>query len=112
MYGTNESLASNTAVAFVLPTMHAELTTMMAMPKPDTLSVHPPDGCKYNYNQAVTVKYAKVFVHTQGTASIIIRVFDDNGPTECPELSLLSFQYPAANVTAGWNYIHFPMVSW
>jgi hypothetical protein len=109
MYGTNESLASNTAVAFVLPTMHAELSNDDGNAEAGySVGSTRQMAAKYNYNQAVTVKYAKVFVHTQGTASIIIRVFDDNGTDGMPGTQLAQFQYPAANVTAGWNYITLP----
>ncbi|MEF3695282.1 MAG: FlgD immunoglobulin-like domain containing protein [Candidatus Cloacimonadota bacterium] len=109
MYGTNESLASNTVSAFVLPSMHAELMNDDGTAEAGyTVGSTRQMAAKFVYDDPVTVKYAKVFVHTQGTAGIIIRVFDDNGTDGMPGTQMAQFQYPAANVVPGWNFITLP----
>ncbi len=109
MYGANESEASNTTTAFVLPTMHAELfhddgTAEQGFNVGSTRQM----AVKHSYNQAVTVKYAKVYVHTLGTAGIILRVFDNDGANGMPGTQLAQYQYPAASVVEGWNWVSLP----
>ncbi len=109
MYGTNESQAGNTVTAFVTPAMHAELmhddgTAELGYTVGSTKQM----AVKHSYGSSVTVKYAKVFVHTPGTAGIIIRVFDNDGADGTPGTQLAQYQYPAASVTAGWNYVTLP----
>lgn len=110
MYDANESPASNVAVVFVIPALHGES--------------HYDDGTAEQgysvgssrqmavlhnfYNDPITLKYAKIFVHTPSTASIIVRVFDDNGTDGLPGTQITQVQYPAANVVPGWNYIAIP----
>ncbi|MBW6513480.1 MAG: choice-of-anchor J domain-containing protein [Candidatus Syntrophosphaera sp.] len=109
MYGANESTASNTVAAFVMPAMHAELfhddgTAEQGYNVGSTSQM----AVKHSYNQQVTVKYAKVFVHTVGTAGIIIRVYDNDGADGMPGTQLAQYQYPAASVVEGWNWISLP----
>ncbi|HNT52239.1 MAG TPA: T9SS type A sorting domain-containing protein, partial [Candidatus Syntrophosphaera sp.] len=109
MYGTNESGASNTTTAFVMPDMHAELshddgTSEQGFNVGSTRQM----AVKHTYSGAVTVKYAKVYVHTVGTAGIIIRVFDNDGANGMPGTQLAQYQYPAASVVEGWNWIALP----
>ncbi len=109
MYGANESEASNTTTAFVLPTMHAELfhddgTAEQGFNVGSTRQM----AVKHSYNQPVTVKYAKVYVHTLGTAGIILRVFDNDGANGMPGTQLAQYQYPAASVVEGWNWVQLP----
>lgn len=109
MYGANESEASNTVSAFVLPAMHAELmhddgTAEQGFNVGSTKQM----AVKHNYAGPVTVKYAKVYVHTVGTAGIIVRVFDNDGTDGMPGTQLAQYQYPAASVMEGWNWIELP----
>ena len=109
MYGTNESLASNNVTAFVLPAMHAEMSNDDGTAESGyTVGSTRQMAAKFNYNGGVTVKYAKVFVHTLGTAGIIVRVFDNDGADGMPGTQLAQLQFPAAQVVAGWNYITLP----
>ena len=109
MYGTNESLASNTVTAFVLPATYAEMMNDDGAAEAGySVGSTRQQAAKFMYGDALTVKYAKVFVHTQGTAGIIIRVFDDNGTDGMPGTQMAQFQYPAANVVPGWNFISLP----
>jgi len=59
------------------------------------------------YNTAVTLKYAKVYVDTPSSASIIIQVYENDGEGGLPNTMVTQVQYPAANVIEGWNYIPF-----
>lgn len=110
MYGTNESLASNSVVAFVLPTNHAEMSNDDGTAEAGyTVGSTRQMAAKFDYNGAVTVKYAKVYVHTQGTAGIIVRVYDASGANGMPGAThLAQYQYPAAQVVPGWNIITLP----
>jgi hypothetical protein len=109
MYGANESEASNVVTAFVLPAMHAELmhddgTAEEGFNVGSTKQM----AVKYQYGSPVTVKYAKVYVHTVGTAGIILRVFDNDGTDGMPGTQLAQYQYPAASVVEGWNWVTLP----
>ncbi|MDD4222956.1 MAG: FlgD immunoglobulin-like domain containing protein [Candidatus Cloacimonetes bacterium] len=109
IYGANESEASNVVTAFVLPAMHAELmhddgTAEEGFNVGSTKQM----AVKHSYGQAVTVKYAKVYIHTVGTAGIILRVFDNDGANGMPGTQLAQYQYPAASVVEGWNWVALP----
>lgn len=109
MYGANESEASNVISAFVLPAMHAELmhddgTAEQGFNVGSTKQM----AVKHTYSGPVTVKYAKVYVHTVGTAGIILRVFDNDGTGGMPGTQLAQYQYPAASVVQGWNWVALP----
>ena len=109
MYGANESTASNAVSAFVLPEMHAELyhddgTAEEGINVGSTKQM----AVKHNYDRAATVKYAKVFVHTLGSAGIIVRVNDDDGADGMPGTQLAQYQFPASSVVEGWNWIQIP----
>ncbi|HOR02443.1 MAG TPA: choice-of-anchor J domain-containing protein [Candidatus Syntrophosphaera sp.] len=109
VYGANTSEASNTVTTFVLPQSHAELmhddgTAEEGFNVGSTKQM----AVKHSYGQAVTVKYAKVYVHTVGTPGIIVRVFDNDGPNNMPGTQLAQYQYPAASVVEGWNWIALP----
>ncbi|MDZ4181792.1 MAG: T9SS type A sorting domain-containing protein, partial [Candidatus Cloacimonadaceae bacterium] len=109
LYGTNESLPSNVITAFVMPAMHAELfhddgTAEQGFNVGSTRQM----AVKHMYNGQVGIKYAKVYVHTVGTAGIIIRVFDNDSANGMPGTQMAQYQYPAASVVAGWNYVTLP----
>lgn len=109
VYGANTSEASNVVTAFVLPAMHAELmhddgTAEEGFNVGSTKQM----AVKHAYGQAVTVKFAKVYVHTVGTAGIILRVFDNDGANGMPGTQMAQYQYPAASVVEGWNWIALP----
>jgi len=111
MYGTNESEPSNAATVFVTPTGYAELnhddgSASMGYSVGATKQM----AVKYAHTNPVYVRYAKVFVHTVNTAGIIIRVWDTTGANGMPGTQLIQFQYPAASVVQGWNYIALPDV--
>ena len=109
MYGTNESLASNTVNAFVLPAMHAEVSNDDGTAESGyNVGSTKQMAAKFNYNGGVTVRYAKVYVHTLNTAGIIIRVFDNDGVDGTPGTQLAQLQFPAAQVVQGWNVITLP----
>lgn len=109
VYGTNESTPSNVVTAFVMPAMHAELfhddgTAEQGFNVGSTRQM----AVKHTYTGSVTVKYAKIYVHTVGTAGIIVRVFDNDGTNGMPGTQLAQYQYPAASITEGWNYVTLP----
>jgi len=109
MYDANESTPSNVISVFVLPAMHSELshddgTAEQGFSVGSTKQM----AVKYAYGAPIAVKYVKVFVHTPGTAGIIVRVFDNDGTNGMPGTQMAQFQYPAASVVAGWNYITLP----
>ncbi|MDD2424381.1 MAG: T9SS type A sorting domain-containing protein, partial [Candidatus Cloacimonetes bacterium] len=56
----------------------------------------------------VTVKYAKIFVHTPGNAGIIVRVFAADAEGGMPGTQLAQYQYPASSILPGWNYVTLP----
>jgi hypothetical protein len=109
LYGVNESTASNTINVFVLPEGYSEVshddgTAELGFTVGSTKQM----AVKYVLNDAALIQYLKVFVHTPGTAGIIVRVFDNDGANGMPGTQMAQFQYPAASVTAGWNYITLP----
>ena len=110
MYDQNESPASNAISVFVMPGQHGETyyddgTAELGL----TLGANRQMAVKHNYGTWINVKYAKVYVHTVGTAGIIIRVFDNDGPDGMPGTNpVVQFQYPAASIVQGWNYIPIP----
>ncbi len=109
MYGANESTPSNVVNAFVMPPMHTELyhddgTAEQGFSVGSTRQM----AVKHMYNGEVTVKYAKIYVHTVGTAGIIVCVFLNDGTDGLPGTQLAQYQYPAASVVQGWNWITLP----
>ncbi|MDP2173692.1 MAG: T9SS type A sorting domain-containing protein, partial [Candidatus Cloacimonadaceae bacterium] len=109
LYGTNESLPSNVISVFVMPAMHTELfhddgTAEQGFNVGSSRQM----AVKHMYNGQVTVKYAKIFVHTVGTAGIIVRVYENDGVDGMPGMQLAQYQYPAASVVPGWNYVTMP----
>ncbi len=109
VHGEHLSEPSNAAVAFVMPDSHVELshddgTAEEGFNVGSTKQM----AVKHSYGQYVTVKFAKVFVHTQGTAGIIVRVFDNDGTGGMPGTQLAQLQFPAASVVPGWNWITLP----
>ena len=110
MYGTNESEASNVVTAFVLPNSHVELmhddgTAELGFNVGPTNEM----AVKYSYNGPVTVRYAKVYVHTPGTLGIIVRLYDNDGTDGMPGTQITQYIYPASSVVQGWNYIRLPL---
>lgn len=109
MYGANESLPSNIVTTFVMPAMHTELSHDDGTAEQGyTVGSNRQMAVKHNFNQSVTVKYAKIFVHTPGSAGIIVRVFDNDGTGGMPGTQMAQYQYPAASITPGWNYVTLP----
>lgn len=109
VYGANLSEASNVVSAFVLPAMHSELmhddgTAEEGFNVGSTKQM----AVMHSYTGSVTVKFAKVYVHTVGTAGIIVRVNDNDGPDGMPGTQMAQYQYPAASVVEGWNWIALP----
>ena len=106
VYGANTSEASNTVTTFVLPQSHAELmhddgTAEEGFNVGSTKQM----AVKHSYGQAVTVKYAKVYVHTVGTPASSSASSITTAPTTCPAPNWPEYQYPAASVVEGWNWI-------
>jgi len=109
MYGANESTPSNVVTTFVMPTMHTELSHDDGTAEQGyTVGSTRQMAVKHNYNQGVTVKYAKIYVHTPGSAGIIVRVFDNDGTGGMPGTQMAQYQYPAASIVEGWNYVTLP----
>ncbi len=109
LFGTYESLASNTASVFVFPATYVEQgyddnTAETGYNVGPTKRM----GVKYSYPGSVTVKNAKVYVHTVGSANMIFHIFDDDGTDGTPGTQLVQYQYPAAQITQGWNTITWP----
>jgi len=93
----------------VMPAMHAELSHDDGTAEQGyTVGSTRQMAVKHNYNGSVNVKYAKIFVHTPGSAGIIIRVFDNDGTGGMPGTQLAQYQYPAASIVEGWNYVSLP----
>jgi hypothetical protein len=104
LYGTYESLASNVASVFVYPTSYVELgfddgTSEIGYNVGSTKRM----GVKFSYPTPIVLKNAKVYVHTVGSAGIILHVFDDDGTDGMPGTQLTQLQYPATSVVQGWN---------
>ncbi|MCB5268118.1 MAG: T9SS type A sorting domain-containing protein, partial [Candidatus Cloacimonetes bacterium] len=110
MYDANESPASNPAVVFVLPSLHGEsyYDDGSAEEGLNVGSSRQMAVLHNFYNDTVTVKYAKIYVHTPSTASIIVRLYDNDGVDGLPNTMITQVQYPAASVIQGWNYVAFP----
>ncbi len=110
MYDANESSGSNVATAFVVPSLHGESyyddgTAEQGYSVGSSREM----AVLHNfYNGPVTPKFAKIYVHTLSTSSIIVRLFDNDGPNGMPGTEIDQVQYPAANVILGWNYISLP----
>ena len=109
MYDANESPASNTETIFVMPDLTGE-THYDDGTAEEGLNVGSSRtmGVLHNwFNTPVTLKYAKVFVHTIRTSSIIVRAHAV-GADGLPGDNLGQVQLPTASVVEGWNYIPFP----
>lgn len=109
MYGVNESTPSNTISTFVLPPLHAEFmhddgTAEQGYSVGSTKLM----AVKYQFAGSVNVKWVKIFVHTPGTAGIIVRIYDNDGTDGMPGTQMAQYQYPATSVTSGWNYVTLP----
>ncbi|HNQ43957.1 MAG TPA: hypothetical protein PKI59_05980, partial [Candidatus Cloacimonadota bacterium] len=108
-FGTNESLPSNVATALVLTNGWAEFSyddgsaeTGMNVGVTNQMAV------LFTNSSPVTLKYFKVYVHTPGTATMILRGFDNDGENGMPGSQLFQYQQPAASIVTGWNYIEIP----
>lgn len=108
MYGTNESLPSNSATVYVIPDAHSEVMHDDGTAE-SGISVGPTKqmAVKFTHNTLVSVTVAKVYVHTVNSAGIIIRIWTI-GEDGMPGEQLVQFQHPASSVVAGWNYIVIP----
>lgn len=112
MYGNNESPASNSQTVMMIPADHAESAyddgsaeLALALPSPQQMAVYHDTFS----NTSVELKYAAVYVHTLNTAQIVLRVYERNNETGLPGAMIgQQIQYPAANITLGWNYIPIP----
>ncbi len=109
LYGDNESLPSNPAVVFVVPTGMTEMSHDDGTAESGlSLGATRQMAVKYSFGNHVEVRYIKIFVHTQNTTGIIVRVWDATGANGTPGTQLLQLQYPASSVLPGWNYITIP----
>lgn len=109
MYDANESPASNVVTVFVMPAMSGE-TYYDDGTAEEGLNVGSSRfmAVLHNwFNSSVTLKYAKVYVQTPSTASIVVRAHAV-GADGMPGDNLGQVQYPASSVVQGWNYIPFP----
>lgn len=111
LYGANESTASNTINVFVVPTGYTEIshddgTAELGFNVGSTKQM----AVKYELGDPAQIQWLKVFVHTPGTAGIIVRVFDNDGADGTPGTQMSQYQYPASSVVAGWNYITLPQM--
>ncbi|MDD3534618.1 MAG: T9SS type A sorting domain-containing protein [Candidatus Cloacimonetes bacterium] len=109
MYDNNESPATNTVTIFILPphlceSYHDDGSAEMGLSVGSSRQM----AVYYENSHSVILNYAKVFVHTPSTSSIIVRVYNDDGADGMPNTMITQVQYPAANVVQGWNYIAFP----
>ncbi len=110
IYGVHESIPSNVVTVFVLPPNHADVGYDDGTAElPFVLPANQLMAVKYNVNAEVTVKYFKVYIHTIGSSAMILRVYDDDGPSGMPgTTSLCQVSYPVASLAQGWNYIPIP----
>jgi hypothetical protein len=110
MYGTNESLASNVATVYVLPTGYAEIEYNDGTPEQGyTVGSSNSMAVKFVHNYEATIKFVKIYVASVGNSPMIIRIFDDNGPGGLPGANhLTQFTYAATSIVQGWNYIPVP----
>ena len=110
MYGTVESGASNTVSVFILPAEHYEINHDDGTAEQGfSVGATKQMAVKFECNDEYDLKYVKVYVHTLGSAGLVIRVYDANGPNGMPGAQLVTqYQYPAASVVAGWNFITLP----
>ncbi len=109
VYGSNESLPSNSVIAFIVPTGQVEMHHDDGGAEVGlTLGPLRQMAVRYQYGSQVKVRYAKVFVHTLNTASMIIRLYSADGTGGLPGTQLAQLQYPAVNIVEGWNYIPLP----
>lgn len=109
IYGTYESLGSNTASVFVFPPSYVEIahhdgTAEQGFNVGSTRRM----AVKFTHPNPVVIKNAKVYIHTLGTANLILQVFNDSGENGMPGSSYLAqLVTPAANLVQGWNTITF-----
>ncbi|HPA24885.1 MAG TPA: T9SS type A sorting domain-containing protein, partial [Candidatus Cloacimonas sp.] len=110
MYGTVESGASNTVSVFVLPANHYELNHDDGTAEQGfNVGATNQMAVKFDYSGEFDLKYVKVFVHTLNTAGLVIRIYDANGTGGMPGAQIIpQYQYPAASVVTGWNFITLP----
>lgn len=111
LFGTYESLGSNTASVFVFPATYVEQgyddnTAETGYNVGPTKRM----GVKYSYNnQHILLKNAKIYVHTVGAANMILNVYsvgDDGLPGVL--LAPQALQVPAAQIVQGWNTVTWP----
>jgi hypothetical protein len=113
MYGVNESIHSNIATAYVLPTDYSEMSFDNGIAN-QGWNVGPSNmmAVLFRHDHVATIKYIKVFVSSVGTSFIIARVYDNNGVGGFPGTQhLTQVTYPLANIVEGWNYIPLPTTS-
>lgn len=109
VYGTYESLASNTASVFVFPPTYVELshhdgTSEQGFNVGSTRRM----AVKFTHPTPMVLKNAKVYIHNVGTANLILHVFDDSGVDGMPGATYLNqLVTPAANLVQGWNTLTF-----
>ncbi|HOG26401.1 MAG TPA: T9SS type A sorting domain-containing protein [Candidatus Cloacimonas sp.] len=109
MYGTNESSASNAVTTFVVPADHYELNHDDGIAEQGfSVGSTKQMAVKYSHSGQFSIKYIKAYVHTVGTAPMIVRVYDNSGVDGTPGVQLTQYQYPLASIVEGWNYITLP----
>jgi hypothetical protein len=110
MYDANESLPSNTATVYVLPTNYAEMGYDDSTPEQGyTVGSSNSMAVKFQHDHEATLKFIKVYVASVGNSPMILRIFDNNGAGGLPGPNhLTQFTYAATSIVQGWNYIPVP----
>jgi hypothetical protein len=110
MYDANESLPSNTATVYVLPTNYAEMGFDDNSPEQGyTVGSSNSMAVFFQHDHEATLKYIKVYVASVGNSPMILRIFDNNGAGGLPGPNhLTQFTYPATSIVQGWNFIPVP----
>ncbi|MCK9584322.1 MAG: immune inhibitor A, partial [Candidatus Cloacimonetes bacterium] len=110
MYGTNESMPSNSAQVTVLTPGYTELqyddgSSEMGL----NVGYSHQMAVYYNHGSELILKYAKVYLHNFSPSSLIVRA-KDVGADGMPGDNLAQVQYPVSSQVQGWNYILFPEI--
>lgn len=107
MYGQYESLPSNIITSYVLPLNYVEMgfddgTSEFGFNAgPNNFM-----AVKFQHNERVTLRYAKVYISQIGTNPMYIRVYDDTGIDGMPgSQHITQVIYPVASMVEGWNYV-------
>jgi len=113
VYNANQSDPSNIVSVFVLGSDYSEiLYDDNAANQGFNVGATHSMAVKFNAQPTTghgsRIDFAKVYVNTVGTTSMIIRVWDADGTDGAPGSQLLQFTYPTSNISQGWNTIPMP----